>query len=53
MNLRNLLLTVFGLFLTISMFGQANILNAGSPDDIGKKTVEQIEADNDRPLEYG
>ncbi|WP_299434618.1 gliding motility protein GldN [uncultured Aquimarina sp.] len=53
MNLKNLLLTVFGLFVTLFSFGQANILNAGSPEDIGKKTIEQIEADNDRPLEYG
>ncbi|MDH7447867.1 type IX secretion system ring protein PorN/GldN [Aquimarina sp. 2201CG14-23] len=53
MNLRNLLLTVFSLFVTLFSFGQANILNADSPDDIGKKTIEQIEADNDLPLEYG
>jgi len=53
MNLKNLLLTVFSLLVTTVSFGQANILNAGSPDDIGKKTIEQIESDNDRPLEYG
>jgi len=53
MNLRNLLLTVFSLFVTLFSFGQANILNAGSPEDIGKKTIEQIQADNDLPLEYG
>ncbi|AXT52544.1 gliding motility protein GldN [Aquimarina sp. BL5] len=53
MNLRNLLLTVFSLFVTLFSFGQANILNADSPEDIGKKTIEQIQADNDLPLEYG
>lgn len=53
MNLKNLLLTVFSLFVTMFSFGQANILNAGSPDDIGKKTIEQIQLDNDLPLEYG
>lgn len=53
MNLKNLLLTVFGLFVTLFSFGQANILNADSPEDIGKKTIEQIQADNDLPLEYG
>ncbi|MFD2563006.1 type IX secretion system ring subunit PorN/GldN [Aquimarina rubra] len=53
MNLRNLLLTVFGLFVTLFSFGQANILNADSPEDIGKKTIEQIQLDNDLPLEYG
>ncbi len=53
MNLRNVLLTVFGLFMTLCSYGQANILNATNPDDIGKKTQEQINADNDYPLEYG
>ncbi|WP_108805062.1 gliding motility protein GldN [Aquimarina sp. Aq107] len=53
MNLKNLLLTVLGLFVTLFSFGQANILNADSPEDIGKKTIEQIQADNDLPLEYG
>ncbi|WP_378178729.1 gliding motility protein GldN [Aquimarina sp. SS2-1] len=53
MNLKNLLLTVFGLFVTLFSFGQANILNADSPEDIGKKTIEQIQLDNDLPLEYG
>ncbi|SEL65724.1 protein involved in gliding motility GldN [Aquimarina amphilecti] len=52
MNLKNLLLTVFSL-VTLFSFGQANILNADSPEDIGKKTIEQIQADNDLPLEYG
>jgi len=53
MNLKSLLLTVFSLFVTMFSFGQANILNAGSPEDIGKKTIEQIQLDNDLPLEYG
>ncbi|MHA7056330.1 type IX secretion system ring subunit PorN/GldN [Aquimarina sp. M1] len=53
MNLKNLLLTVFSLFVTLFSFGQANILNADSPEDIGKKTIEQIQLDNDLPLEYG
>lgn len=39
----------------ISQFGfsQSNILNAKSPDQIGKKTASQLEADNDKPLPYG
>ncbi|TPN87179.1 type IX secretion system ring subunit PorN/GldN [Aquimarina algicola] len=53
MNLRNFILTVFGLLISVITFGQANILNADNPDDIGKKTEEQILNDNDRPLEYG
>ncbi|MBQ4820780.1 gliding motility protein GldN [Aquimarina sp. MMG016] len=53
MNLRNFLATVFGLFLTFFSYGQANVLNADTPDEIGKKTQEQIKYDNDHPLEYG
>jgi len=53
MNLRNFLLTVFSLIATVCSFGQANILNADAPEDIGKKTIEQIQLDNDLPLEYG
>lgn len=40
-------------FLPISLMAQANILNAKKPQDIGKKTEEQIAADDDAPLEYG
>jgi gliding motility associated protien GldN len=32
---------------------QANLLNATSPEDIGKKTDQQLAADNDKPLAYG
>ncbi|GGX26700.1 gliding motility protein GldN [Aquimarina muelleri] len=53
MNLRNFILTVFGLLVSYTSFGQANVLNASNPDEIGKKTQEQILYDNDRPLEYG
>ncbi|WP_109098148.1 gliding motility protein GldN [Aquimarina sp. AU58] len=53
MNLRNFVLTVFGLLVSSLSFGQANVLNANNPDEIGKKTQEQILYDNDRPLEYG
>lgn len=53
MNLRNFVLTVFGLLISSLSYGQANVLNAGNPDQIGKKTQEQILYDNDRPLEYG
>ncbi|MFD1094942.1 type IX secretion system ring subunit PorN/GldN [Salegentibacter chungangensis] len=42
------------MFFTVGSFGQANILNAESPDEIGKKSEAQIQADaNDEPLEYG
>ncbi|GAA4273120.1 gliding motility protein GldN [Aquimarina gracilis] len=52
MNLRNFVLTVFGLFISMISYGQINVLNADQPSDIGKKTQEQILYDNDHPLEY-
>ena len=52
MNWRNYLL--IGLFLiTANSFAQINLLNAKDPKEIGVKSEEQIEADNDHPLEYG
>lgn len=39
--------------MPLSMAAQANILNAKKPEEIGKKTAEQIAADNDAPLPYG
>lgn len=36
-----------------SAAAQINILNAKSPDEIGKKTEAQIKEDNDGPLPYG
>ncbi|MER3375348.1 MAG: gliding motility protein GldN [Allomuricauda sp.] len=53
MNWKNAL--VIGLLgvLPVSMMGQANILNAKLPEEIGKKTQAQIEQDADEPLEYG
>jgi len=32
---------------------QSNLLNAKTPELVGVKTAEQVEADNDQPLEYG
>ncbi|UGU17357.1 gliding motility protein GldN [Sinomicrobium kalidii] len=34
-------------------FGQANLLNAKKPEEIGVKTERQKEADNDAPMDYG
>jgi len=53
MNWKNVL--VIGAFsiLPVSMMAQANILNAKSPEEIGKKTEAQKAADNDAPLAYG
>lgn len=52
MNWRNFLLaTVLG-FSAIS-FAQSNLLNAKTPDEIGKKTQAELNADNDKPMPYG
>ncbi len=53
MNLRSFVLTVSTVLVSALSFGQENILNANSPDEIGRKTEEQILNDNDKPLEYG
>lgn len=53
MNLRSFLLTVATVFTASSMFAQANILNAKSPEEIGVRTASQKAVDNDTPLEYG
>jgi len=34
------------------IFGQANLLNAQFPEEIGQKTSSQLAADNDHPLPY-
>ena len=53
MNLKSFVLTVACVLAVNTMFAQANILNAKSPEEIGVKTDAQILMDNDRPLEYG
>ena len=53
MKLRHFLLTLSTVFTVSVMFGQANILNAKSPQEIGVRTAAQIAVDNDKPLEYG
>ncbi|MGB0890793.1 MAG: gliding motility protein GldN [Flavobacteriaceae bacterium] len=54
MSIKKLL---FGLMLGAFSFnysyGQASLLNAKKVNTIGKKTTEQIAADNDGPLAYG
>jgi len=48
-------------FLTVAAFvvgsfssvAQSNLLNAKTPDEIGKKTPAQLISDNDKPLPYG
>jgi len=53
MNMKNVVLCVFGLGMAASATAQVNILNAKTPEDIGKKTEAQIAYDNDEPLPYG
>ena len=38
---------------TTVSFAQSNLLNAKTPDEIGKKTAAQQISDNDKPLPYG
>ena len=53
MNWRKILLIValFGFFN--STFAQSNLLNAKTPEQIGKKTEAELVAENDKPLPYG
>lgn len=53
MNSRNFLLAALFFTGISSSFGQSNLLNAKTPDEIGKKTAAQQESDNDKPLPYG
>lgn len=48
-------LSIFGISLLASfgVHAQSNLLNAKTPDEIGKKTEAQLNADNDKPLPYG
>ncbi len=47
----------FSFFLLVALgfnsLAQSNLLNAKSPDEIGKKTQAQLLSDNDKPLPYG
>lgn len=53
MNWTRLVLVCSAVFFTATISAQTNLLNAATPDDIGKKTEEQLAADNDKPLAYG
>jgi len=53
MKLRNILFVVFAAGFSFSSFAQSNLLNAKTPDQIGKKTEAELKADNDKPLPYG
>lgn len=53
MKLKNFLVVVLGVAASYGSFAQSNLLNAKTPDEIGKKTAAQLESDNDKPLPYG
>ncbi len=54
MSFKNVVLFGLGLlFGTYTAAAQLNVLNAKTPEDIGKKTEAQIAYDNDEPLPYG
>lgn len=53
MNWRNSI-AILALSLSSTLtFAQSNLLNAKTPDQIGKKTEAELSADNDKPLPYG
>jgi len=53
MNWKGLFTAAFAFLLSGTVFGQANLLNAKDPSEIGVKTQAQKDADNDGPLPYG
>lgn len=53
MNLKYVVLSVIGFFMFSGAQAQLNILNAKTPEEIGKKSEEQMAYDNDGPLPYG
>lgn len=53
MKCRNFILVIALAAGTFSAAAQSNLLNAKTPDEIGKKTAAQLISDNDKPLPYG
>ncbi|WP_162127241.1 type IX secretion system ring subunit PorN/GldN [Flavobacterium phycosphaerae] len=53
MKIKNLLFAAASLVMSFSSMAQSNLLNAKTPDEIGKKTPAQLISDNDKPLPYG
>ncbi|MEL4308633.1 type IX secretion system ring protein PorN/GldN [Joostella sp. CR20] len=53
MNWKGIVLTITTALVSVGSFAQANLLNAEFPEEVGMKTADQIEADNDAPLPYG
>ena len=53
MNWKGLFTAAFAFLISGTVLGQANLLNAKDPGEIGVKTQAQKDADNDSPLPYG
>ena len=53
MNVRNFLIAIVSITGSFASFGQSNLLNAKTPEQIGLKTAAQLISDNDKPLVYG
>jgi gliding motility associated protien GldN len=53
MNVRNFSLVIIAILGSVASYAQTNLLNAKIPQEIGLKSVAQLNADNDKPLEYG
>lgn len=51
--MKNFLTVVVLVTASLSSFAQSNLLNAKTPDQIGKKSAAQLVSDNDKPLPYG
>ncbi|MFI2742948.1 gliding motility protein GldN [Zhouia sp. PK063] len=53
MNWKSVLFTIFCGVIATKSFAQANLLNAKTPEEIGKPTEAQVVLNNDKPLPYG
>ncbi len=53
MNTRNFLIVMISICGSVASYAQPNLLNAKIPEEIGLKSAAQLNADNDKPLEYG
>ena len=53
MNVKNIFIAIFSIISYSATFGQANLLNAKSPSQIGVKSKAQLNSDNDKPIAYG
>lgn len=52
-KMKRFVLTLAVLGCVAQGMAQSNLLNAKTPDEIGKKTEAQKDSDNDKPLPYG